>query len=101
MPFAGGISLIAIGAILAFALTGSVRGIDLGVVGLILILAGAAAILIPILLSRRRPGGLRTVRTLEEEEQPYTEELPRYDPTPQDERRLPRPPRRWIRPRRD
>lgn len=106
MPFAGGISLIAVGAILAFALTGSIRGIDLGTVGLILMLAGAVAILIPILLSRR-PGRRRppadTDRPDTSAHEPgHTESLPRYDPSPREERRLPEESRpSWKRPGRN
>ncbi|MCW2900973.1 MAG: hypothetical protein JWO67_3238 [Streptosporangiaceae bacterium] len=51
----GGITLIACGAILTFALTGGpVLGVDLNVAGVILMLAGAAGLLLP-LLARRRP----------------------------------------------
>jgi Domain of unknown function (DUF6458) len=54
MPFAGGIALIAIGAILAFALSDtSVGGVDLQVVGVIVMLAGAAALLLPLLVGNR------------------------------------------------
>jgi hypothetical protein len=55
MPFAGGITLIAIGAILTFALSDtSVGGVDLKVVGVIVMLAGAAALLLPLLAGNRR-----------------------------------------------
>ncbi|NKZ02782.1 hypothetical protein HGB48_03295 [Actinomadura latina] len=39
-----------IGAILVFAVTGSVRGIDLHAVGAILMVAGVASLLLPLVL---------------------------------------------------
>jgi hypothetical protein len=38
MPMGGGLAVIVVGAILTFALTGSVRGIDLHTVGVIVML---------------------------------------------------------------
>jgi uncharacterized protein DUF6458 len=63
MSIGGGIAILILGAILAFALTGSVRGIDLHIVGVILMLGGALGLLLPRLVraragSRRRPDGL-------------------------------------------
>ena len=55
MRTAPGLALIAIGAIFAFAVTGSPSWINLQVAGWVLILTGAAAILIP----RRGYGWLR------------------------------------------
>ncbi|MEV5831046.1 hypothetical protein AB0L25_36325 [Spirillospora sp. NPDC052242] len=58
MPIAGGIALLTAGAIIAFAVTGSLRGIDLHVVGTILMVAGAALLLLPLLGPRTpRPRG--------------------------------------------
>lgn len=56
MPSGGGIALIVIGAALTFALTGSVRGLDLRAAGVILMLAGAACLLLSLLVrtGRRR-----------------------------------------------
>jgi hypothetical protein len=48
MSFGAGFTLIAIGAALTFALTGSVRGIDLHTVGIILMVAGAALLLLAL-----------------------------------------------------
>lgn len=51
--------MIALGAILKFAVTWSVDGIDLRVVGLVLMLAGALGLLLGVLLAvqdRRSPG---------------------------------------------
>jgi hypothetical protein len=58
MPIGGGIAILVVGAILAFALTGSVRGIDLHTVGVILMLGGALGLLLPLLV-RARAGGRR------------------------------------------
>jgi hypothetical protein len=54
MPMAGGMALLTIGAVLAFAVTGSVRGIDLRAVGAILMVAGAVLMLLRLVV-RGRP----------------------------------------------
>ena len=54
MPIAGGITLIVVGAIFKFAITTRpVQGIDLRIVGVILMLAGLAALLLPVLTHNR------------------------------------------------
>ncbi|HEU5027131.1 MAG TPA: DUF6458 family protein [Spirillospora sp.] len=53
MPIAG-IALLVVGAILVFAVTGSVSGIDLHAVGAIFMVAGVALLLLPLAL-RGRP----------------------------------------------
>ncbi|MFB4308220.1 DUF6458 family protein [Actinomadura sp. GTD37] len=50
----GGIALLVVGAILVFAVTGSVSGIDLHAVGTILMVAGVALLLLPLVV-RGRP----------------------------------------------
>ncbi|MFI0487700.1 DUF6458 family protein [Actinomadura sp. 9N215] len=55
MPIAGGVALLTIGAILTFAVTGSVRGIDLHAVGTILMAAGAALLLLPLVMRGMSP----------------------------------------------
>jgi Na+/melibiose symporter-like transporter len=58
-----GIVLLVIGAILFFAVGDtSLAGIDLTTVGLILMAAGALAILLSFLATRRRPVGYTTTR---------------------------------------
>lgn len=54
MAIGSGIFLIAVGAILAFALNESVDAIDLGLVGWILMAAGALGIIISLALSGRK-----------------------------------------------
>jgi hypothetical protein len=55
MPVAG-ITLLMLGAILVFAVTGSVSGIDLDAVGTIFMVAGAALLLLPrVVRGRPRP----------------------------------------------
>ncbi|MGN9847426.1 DUF6458 family protein [Nonomuraea sp. H19] len=55
MPIAGAIMVIVFGAILTFALAdGSVGGVDLRIVGVILMLGGAAGLLLPLLRSKSR-----------------------------------------------
>lgn len=55
MPVAGGIALLTIGAILTFAITGSIRGIDLPTVGTILMAAGVAVLLLPLVVGGMSP----------------------------------------------
>lgn len=54
MPIAGGLALLVVGAILTFALTGSLQGINLHVVGVILMLAGAVWLVLPRLIRTRQ-----------------------------------------------
>jgi hypothetical protein len=68
MPVAGGVALFTLGAILTFALTGSVRGIDLTILGVILMVAGACTLLLPLLGLIRsflngKPGPRRQLRS--------------------------------------
>jgi Domain of unknown function (DUF6458) len=63
MTIGGSIFLIAIGAILAFAVTATVAGIEIQTVGVILMVAGAIGLVIGLFLlttERRRPAD-RTV----------------------------------------
>ncbi|MCW6010902.1 hypothetical protein K1W54_41100 [Micromonospora sp. CPCC 205371] len=55
-----GILLIVVGAILTFAVEATVAGLDLDVVGWILMLAGAAGLILFLYMSRRRraPGAV-------------------------------------------
>jgi hypothetical protein len=90
MSIAGGIILIVIGAILTFALTiEPIGGVDLHIVGVILMIAGAAGLLLP-LMARKRPGpDLPTVRSLQDviDDGPQTPlEPPGHTPSHNDER---------------
>ncbi|MFW5415803.1 hypothetical protein J0910_04165 [Nocardiopsis sp. CNT-189] len=56
-----GIFLIVIGAVLAFGITADVAGLDLNAIGMILMAAGAAVVVITVILmitrrDRPRPG---------------------------------------------
>ena len=77
MTIGGSIALIIIGAILRYAVTWTPNGIDLQVVGLILIIGGAVGLIISLafLLARRR----RTSSTQVYEERRYTEPPGRYN----------------------
>lgn len=76
MSLGAGIFLLAVGAILAFAVHVDVPGIDLTVVGYILMVAGAVGIILGIvLLSRRR----RTVATTRTAVDPVTGQSVRRD----------------------
>ena len=60
--------LLAIGAILTFAFEASVRGLDINVVGIILMIAGAIGLLLTMLVfGRRDTVGSDTVVTRERE----------------------------------
>ncbi|MFI9561109.1 hypothetical protein [Nonomuraea endophytica] len=51
MPIAAAVAVIVVGAILTFALAdGTVGGLDLRIVGVILMLGGALGLLLPLLL---------------------------------------------------
>ncbi len=55
--------LIAVGAILRFAVNDSIESVDLSVVGLILMIVGAVGLVIGLfLLNRARPSGAPTAR---------------------------------------
>ena len=77
MTIGGSIALIIIGAILRYAVTWTPNGIDLQVVGLILIIGGVVGLIISLafLLARRR----RTSSTQVYEERRYTEPPGRYN----------------------
>lgn len=49
-----GIFLVALGAVLAFAVTDAISGVDLTVVGYILMAAGLAGIVIGLLMNQQR-----------------------------------------------
>ncbi len=70
MSIGGGIALIVIGAILAFAVQDSVPGVNLYVIGIICMLAGAVGLVLGLALtfqrsSRRR---LSTTETVERQQ---------------------------------
>jgi uncharacterized membrane protein len=72
MTIGGSLILIAVGAILAYAVTATVAGVDIQTVGVILMVAGLAGLVIGLflLMSERRRGD-RTV-VLEERRDPMT-----------------------------
>jgi hypothetical protein len=88
MPVAVAIAVIVVGAILTFALTdGSVGGVDLRIVGVILMLGGAAGLLLPLLLQARSRWSRSTVRSrqdaiddrIDDRPPPTLAGLPDYD----------------------
>jgi len=56
MYFGGSIALIAIGAILAFAVTDAINGVDLTMVGYICMAAGALGIILSLVVNQRARG---------------------------------------------
>jgi hypothetical protein len=59
MYFGGSIALIAIGAILAFAVQDSIAGVDLVVVGYICMAAGALGIVLSLVMNGQRTRAVR------------------------------------------
>ena len=55
-------SLIAIGAILAFAVTDAINGVDLTMVGYICMAAGALGIVLSLIVNSRRDHAVRDTR---------------------------------------
>jgi hypothetical protein len=64
MPIAGAIAVVIVGAILTFALDkGSIAGFDLRIVGIILMLGGAAGLVLPLLMRSGSRWSGSTVRS--------------------------------------
>jgi len=76
MTVGGSIFLIAVGAILKFAVTDSISGIDLATVGVILMLAGIVGLLIGLFMLANRGRGDYVVRERRVERDPYAERDP-------------------------
>jgi Domain of unknown function (DUF6458) len=77
MRIGSSLALIAIGAILKFAVTASFNGINVSTVGVVLMVVGVAGLVISLVMfntARRTGVGTRTVR------EDYTEPLPPEDP---------------------
>jgi hypothetical protein len=62
MTIGGSIGLIILGAILAFAVTLETQGINLDVVGIILMLGGAVGLVFGLVARQRRVATTRVVR---------------------------------------
>jgi hypothetical protein len=71
MTIGASVFLIAIGAILTFAVEKTVSGIDLDVVGIILMLAGALGILLDLIIFAPRRRGVVGGRTVVEDREVY------------------------------
>lgn len=72
MPFGSSIFLIAVGAILRYAVTATVSGISLQTVGLILMIAGIAGLVLSVLYTLAwSPRRGRVVRDRAVEREPY------------------------------
>jgi hypothetical protein len=56
MTVGGSLFLIAVGAILYFAVTATVAGVDIQTVGLILMIVGVVGLAIGLVVMTRRPG---------------------------------------------
>lgn len=56
MTIGAGLVLVALGAILRFAVADSVDGVDLAMIGNILMIVGAVGALLSLLLTQRRGG---------------------------------------------
>ena len=73
MGIGGSIFLIALGAILAFAVNADISGLDINVVGYVLMLAGLVGLVITIWYwnSRRRPAVVQTQRPVVTDDPAY------------------------------
>lgn len=58
MGIGASITLLALGAILAFAVSAEVSGLDISVIGIILMVSGAIGLLLSILATSRRDSGV-------------------------------------------
>jgi len=67
MTIGGSIALIVLGAILAFAVTLEVAGIDIQVVGFILMLGGVIGVIVGLSLRQRRVADTRTTRVVDQD----------------------------------
>lgn len=63
MSIGAGIFLLVVGAILAFAVDFSVSGIDLALIGYILMAAGAVGLILGLVLMTRRRQAVSTTRS--------------------------------------
>ena len=63
--------LLAVGAILAFAVTDAIQGVDLTAVGYILMAAGAVGLVMTTLVFGRRRGGIAEERVVTRERDVY------------------------------
>jgi hypothetical protein len=63
--------LLAVGAILTFAVNASVSGLDIDVVGIILMIAGAIGLLLTMLVFGRRDTGVREDRVMTRDRDVY------------------------------
>ena len=70
--YGGAIFLMAVGAILKFAVTGSVSGLSIGTIGVILLLAGLAWLILAVVLdmNARRTGTVPVERERVVEREP-------------------------------
>jgi hypothetical protein len=66
MGIGASIFLVAVGAILRFAVVDDVKGVDVGVVGLILMIAGALGLALTMFLLGSRRNGAATGGVVEE-----------------------------------
>jgi hypothetical protein len=61
MTIGGSIALIILGAILAFAVTLDVAGMDIQVIGIILMVGGVIGLIFGLTMRQRRVGGTRVI----------------------------------------
>ena len=73
MGIGGSIFLLALGAILAFAVNADIRGLDINVVGYVLMLAGLVGLVVTIWYwnSRRRPAVVQRERPVVTDDPAY------------------------------
>jgi uncharacterized membrane protein len=71
MGIGASITLLAIGAILAFAVSADISGLDINVIGIILMACGALGLVLSMVAMSRRDGVVREERVVERDRDVY------------------------------
>jgi hypothetical protein len=71
MGIGASITLLAIGAILAFAVTTTISGVDINVIGVILMVCGGLGLLLTLLVFGRRDRGVTEERVVTRDRDVY------------------------------
>ena len=82
MGIGSGIALIVIGAIMTFAINVDVAWADIGMIGYILMIAGAVVFIISLVLVLRKRSSIETVRHIDNSGEQVTSHETRSDSDP-------------------
>jgi hypothetical protein len=78
MGIGAGLFLIAVGAILRFAVTVTTKGVNLNTIGVILMIAGAAGVLLDVVIFMPRRRTVTTTAAAPSAQQSYVQETRDY-----------------------